>query len=479
MTLTSSEKIQSPTVVNLELTELCNVKCKHCYNPWRDESMGVFSLNLVKMKKIINHLSEIGVFHVILSGGEPMSNYDILIEAMKILNEKKITFSCNTNLILADDKKMKELKNFGLEHCLTSIPSIDPDENDDIMQSKGSLGKILNGIKACIRNNVRVSANMVVTKSNKNRVYETGKMMAQLGCSKFFVTRPVPPVYSEISKNNQNKESDLVLSPDDVKKSLDDAIKVRDEFGIAIGSLISYPLCFLGDLKKYSDFVGRGCPSQRGHVVNINSNGNVHTCVHEEETYGNIFSDSLKEIYQKNMKKWRNGSLHYEGCKGCEYLDVCNSGCQMTANAVNGKVASKDPLFVGKDGIKVDFDLIDDEKIYDYILNFGKFFVPERVRFRDDGEIFIVNPRWGNSITIEKSLAIFLKKAQENKKFFDLKDIGNDRKNWLANLYFKDIIESKDLKLKKIITGLSIDLTHLPKLKNKNETNRTKTITRS
>tara|TARA_Y100000816_G_C25731023_1_gene385012 strand:- start:104 stop:559 length:456 start_codon:yes stop_codon:yes gene_type:complete len=151
----------------------------------------------------------------------------------------------------------------------------------------------------------------------------------------------------------------------------------------------------------------------------------------------------------------------------------------MTANAVNGKVASKDPLFVGKDGIKVDFDLIDDEKIYDYILNFGKFYVPERVRFRDDGEIFIVNPRWGNSITIEKSLAIFLKNAQENKKFFSLKDIGNDRKNWLANLYFKDIIESNDLKLKKIITGLSIDLTHLPKLKNKNGTNKTKTITRS
>ena len=474
----NSEKIQSPTVVNLELTELCNVKCKHCYNPWRDESMGVFSLNLIKMKKIINHLSDIGVFHVILSGGEPMSNYDILIESMKLLNEKKITFSCNTNLILADDKKMKELRSLGLEHCLTSIPSINAEENDEIMQSKGSLDKILNGIKSCIRNNVRVSANMVVTKSNKHRVYETGKMMAKLGCSKFFVTRPVPPVYSEISKDNQKKDNELVLTPEEVKKSLDDAIRVRDEFGIAIGSLISYPLCFLGDLNRYSDFVGRGCPSQRGHVVNVNSNGNVHTCVHEEETYGNIFSTSLKEIYQKNMKKWRDGSLHYEGCKSCDYIDVCNSGCQMTANAVNGKVASKDPLYVGKEAINVDFDLIGDEKIYDYILNFGKFYVPSRVRFRDDGDIFIINPRWGNSIIIEKSLGKFLKEAQENKNLFDLKDIGQDRKNWLANLYFKDIIESKDLKFKKIITGLSIDLTHLPKLK-KNETEKSKTFKRS
>jgi len=82
-------EIKSPTLVNLELTELCNVKCKHCYNPWRDVTMGDYSLDFIKVRKIINHLSEIGVFHVVLSGGEPMSNYDILISAMKLLNEKK------------------------------------------------------------------------------------------------------------------------------------------------------------------------------------------------------------------------------------------------------------------------------------------------------------------------------------------------------------------------------------------------------
>ena len=129
----------------------------------------------------------------------------VLTTAMKICNELNITFSCNTNLILADDKKMKELRDLGLEHCLTSIPSIDANENDEIMQSKGSLNKIINGIKSCIRNNVRVSANMVVTKLNKDRVYTTGKMMAELGCSKFFVTRAVPPVYSEVSKANKRK----------------------------------------------------------------------------------------------------------------------------------------------------------------------------------------------------------------------------------------------------------------------------------
>ena len=126
-------------------------------------------------------------------------------------------------------------------------------------------------------------------------------------------------------------------------------------------------------MQKYRDFVGRGCPSQRGHVININANGDIHTCVHEEETYGNIFKTPLSEIYNDKMKKWRDGSLHYKECKGCDYLNICNSGCQMTANAVNGKLASKDPLFVGKDGITNDINLVLDKKIYDYIENGGTF----------------------------------------------------------------------------------------------------------
>ena len=35
----------SPTVINLEMTEACNVKCRHCYNPWREEHAGRFNLD--------------------------------------------------------------------------------------------------------------------------------------------------------------------------------------------------------------------------------------------------------------------------------------------------------------------------------------------------------------------------------------------------------------------------------------------------
>ena len=74
------KKIYSaPTCVNLEITEACNVKCKHCYNPWRDEHAGKFSLDIDKIDFLIKEFVDNGVFHVILSGGEPLSKFKVML----------------------------------------------------------------------------------------------------------------------------------------------------------------------------------------------------------------------------------------------------------------------------------------------------------------------------------------------------------------------------------------------------------------
>ena len=39
----------APTTINLEMTEACNVKCRHCYNPWREEHAGKFNLDKKKL----------------------------------------------------------------------------------------------------------------------------------------------------------------------------------------------------------------------------------------------------------------------------------------------------------------------------------------------------------------------------------------------------------------------------------------------
>ena len=38
-----------------------------------------------------------------------------------------------------------------------------------------------------------------------DKIYETGKLAASLGCDKFFITRAVPPSYSETSKSDESQ----------------------------------------------------------------------------------------------------------------------------------------------------------------------------------------------------------------------------------------------------------------------------------
>ena len=104
-----------------------------------------------------------------------------------------------------------------------------------------------------------------------------------------------------------------------------------------------------------------------------------------------------------------------------------------------------------------------------YIEKKGKFFVPERIRFREDANVILVNIRWGNYITVSKDVGKFLKKAHQEKSKFDIKSFGFDRREYLANLFFKDAIESEEnLNIPKVITGLSYDAMYLPKDKKMN-----------
>ena len=152
-----------------------------------------------------------------------------------------------------------------------------------------------------------------------------------------------------------------------------------------VGTLINYPLCMLGDLEKYKDFVGRGCPTKSGHRFSINSNGQTHGCVMEDKDYGNVYEVGLKEAYSKTMA-WRDETYLYEGCKGCHYIDVCQSGCRMHGMAATGKMNQKDPLMPGKEFIVKPYKLEKDTFIEKKISSGASLFVPKSIRFRYEKE---------------------------------------------------------------------------------------------
>ncbi|MDP6054541.1 MAG: radical SAM protein, partial [Candidatus Latescibacteria bacterium] len=380
----------APTAVNLELTEICNVACRHCYNFWREDRVSSISLDKDRMDRLVEKFREAGIFHVILSGGEPFAEFDVLEYAIDTLLQNNISVSCNSNLMLTTEDKIERLAAAGLDHILTSLPSGDPATCDHIMNQVGAFEKVVKGIEETVAGGIRVSANMVLMRSNLGQVYQTAELLSQLGVQKLFFTRSVPPV------SQSEPDTELDVGPEEMKGALDAALQAKADFGIQVGSLVSYPLCFLGDLEKYADFVGRGCPSQSGHRMSINATGDIHACVHEDESYGNVFESPLAEIYQTRMRKWHDQRFYYEGCRGCEYIEICESGCSMMALGHYGSHKEKDPLFVGPQGIIKHFKVAGNTDILDAMESGMAFSVPKRLRFRKEDGFYLLSIRWAN-----------------------------------------------------------------------------------
>ena len=177
--------------------------------------------------------------------------------------------------------------------------------------------------------------------------------------------------------------------------------------------------------------------------------------------------DEFNDIYTKsNYRKWHNGSMKFSGCNGCEYLKMCNSGCQMVAQAYNGETGSKDPLYVGPNSVSKHFTINNQikEKLEKEIINNTQFYVPKRIRFRNEKDFYLVNARWANTISIDSKLGIFLENKQKNNIKFNINDIGIENIDWVSYLYFKDIISSEYLNIEKddMYLGLSFSIEHLP-----------------
>src|SRR3989338_7888648 len=110
----------APTTINLELTDVCNVKCVHCYNPTQELLQKKSWMTKEKLSILAEMFSDAGVFHVVLTGGEPFSRFDLLEHGIKVMGEADLSVSCNSNLMLVTEDKFKRLANLGLDHILTS-----------------------------------------------------------------------------------------------------------------------------------------------------------------------------------------------------------------------------------------------------------------------------------------------------------------------------------------------------------------------
>ncbi len=334
--------LSAPLDVQVEITTLCNEACIHCYNFWRGGKfketanyLPATTLEKDKVQVIVAQLAASQVFRVTFTGGEPFIFKQAVTEGVRSAKKAGLDCSLNSNLTTITRKDAESLKEAGLDSVLTSFHSFDEKTHDAITQRKGSYKRTINGIRVCQEAGLNVAVNMVVMQTNQGQVFETGKYVKELGVKSFSATKAVPCL-------GGNNFSEIGINKAAFKRMLEDLFLLEKEFGLDVDTLMAYPLCVLGDAKRFWKFAQHNCGAGTT-TCTVGSNGDVRPCSFADETYGNIFIDSLPQAW-KEMKDWRDGSRLPENCvDNCKYFSQCGGGCRMEAKFAGNK-KGMDPL---------------------------------------------------------------------------------------------------------------------------------------
>lgn len=102
------KELSAPVTVQWELTPWCDRECMWCYNYWRAEFVTTpkISEEAIRIHEAaVADLIANRVFHVTVTGGEPLGVITKYYPLLQMLRDKGITISVNTNLSLLDERK--------------------------------------------------------------------------------------------------------------------------------------------------------------------------------------------------------------------------------------------------------------------------------------------------------------------------------------------------------------------------------------
>ncbi|MCZ7586955.1 MAG: radical SAM protein [Deltaproteobacteria bacterium] len=127
-----------PSIVNLNITTVCNLKCPFCFN---NDILGKRKeLSTEEMLDLVDQLAgyRSGLF---LTGGEPFARKDIY-EIIEHAKKRGMPVGCVTNATLFTEEKVKRLREIGLDVVIISFHGTE-EAHDKAVVMKGAYKKTM------------------------------------------------------------------------------------------------------------------------------------------------------------------------------------------------------------------------------------------------------------------------------------------------------------------------------------------------
>jgi radical SAM protein with 4Fe4S-binding SPASM domain len=330
-----STSVSAPFKADLALTYACNNACAHCYNePGRFE---MASLALAGWRRVLDTLAEVGVPHVILTGGEPTLHPDLPAIVRYADGLGQIVGMNSNGRKLADPRLVETLAEAGLNHVQITLESCRAEVHDGMVGRPGAFDQTVAGIEQALAGGIHTITNTTLTLHNADHALEIITFLDDLGLRTF-------------AMNGIIHAGGGFNTPEAIPAGQMAALlaAVRDEAAARDMRFLWYTVteyCQLSPLAL--DLQPKRCNAAE-YSICIEPNGDVLPCQSYYVAAGNILTDPWSDIWNSELFvsfRDREANPELAGlpemCRDCPDLEVCGGGCRLEREARAGVRAAE------------------------------------------------------------------------------------------------------------------------------------------
>jgi radical SAM protein with 4Fe4S-binding SPASM domain len=323
-----SVPVAAPYKADLALTYGCNNACSHCYNRETSGDRRNGALSRRQWRQVLRRLAEIGVPHVIFTGGEP-TLCDDLLDLIRAAGRLRFVTGLNTNgRRLSDARFTASLRAADLDHVQITLESHRP-EVHNLMTGATSFDETVAGVQNALAAGLHTLTNTTLTHRNIAHVGKIVDFLAALGLRNFAMNGMI---HAGHGRGHGDALPAETLAPA--------LIDVRDRAAAHGMRFLWYTpteYCRLSPVEL--ELGPRRCNAGE-YSMCIEPNGDVLPCQSYYVSAGNILRDPWERIWQSELFlsfRRRTDDPHGcglpERCWLCHELPVCAGGCRLEREA--------------------------------------------------------------------------------------------------------------------------------------------------
>ncbi len=282
-------------------------------------------------KQIIDKLVDIGVPHLIFTGGEATLHPD-LPEIIRHADHRGPICGLNTNARrLSHRKYAEELASSGLNHVQVTLGSHRPEVHDRMMNAR-CFDQTVRGIETAMASGLHTITNTTLMQMNADEIEMTIDFLYELGIRTFAVNGMI---YS-----GGGFSSGQAIPEENMAPIL---IRIRDKAAQLGMRFLWYTPTMYCRLSPVELEIGAKRCNAGEYSMCVEPNGDVLPCQSYYVAAGNLLRDSWQSIWNSDLFiGFRDRQLDPaafglpEMCWECPDLPLCGGGCRIEREAQDG-----------------------------------------------------------------------------------------------------------------------------------------------